>query len=117
METPQSSTTGRDARAQQVMDESRDKAHQGIDKATQAAGPAVDRLSSSAHGAVDRISSYASQARERFSGTASHYKDMQSQVVADTRQRIREQPMAALAIAAAAGFLLRSLLRGRRHHD
>lgn len=117
MDTPQSGSTGREVKAQQGMEATRDKAHESIDKATHAAEPVMDRLSSTAHSAVDRLSGFASQASSRFSGRASQFKDVQSQVVADTRQRIREQPMAALAIAAAAGFLLRQLFqRGRRRH-
>ncbi len=116
MDTPQSSNTGREMRTQQGVEDTRNKAHEGIDKAAQAAAPVMDRLSSTAHSAVDRLSGFASDASSRLSGKASQFKDVQSQVVADTRQRIREQPMAALAVAAAAGFLLRQLfLRGRRH--
>ena len=115
MDTPQSSNTGREGKAQQAVESTRDKTHEAIDKTAQAAAPVMERLSSTAHSAVDRLSGFASQASSRFSGGASQFKDVQSQVVADTRQRIREQPMAALAIAAAAGFLLRQLLqRGRR---
>lgn len=117
MDTPQSTTSGRGINTPQSMQQTQDKAHEGIDKAAEAAKPAVDRLSSTAHTTVDKLSDYATQAKSMFSERASQFKDVQSQVVADTRQRIREKPMAALAIAAAAGFLIRQMLSGRSRRD
>ncbi|MDO8299584.1 hypothetical protein [Lacisediminimonas sp.] len=114
MDTPQSTNIGRDMKAQQAVEDVRSTAHEGIEQATQAAAPVMDRLSSTAHSAADRLSDFASQARSTLSDKASQLKDVQSQVVADTRQRIRDKPMAAMAIAVAAGFLVRQLFR-RRH--
>ena len=117
METPQSRTTGLEAKAQQAMQETREMAQEGMDKMEQAATSASSRLSSTAHGAVDKLSGFASQAKATLSDKAAQLKDVQSHVVADTRHRIREKPIAALAIAAAAGFLVRQLFRMGRRHD
>jgi ElaB/YqjD/DUF883 family membrane-anchored ribosome-binding protein len=38
---------------------------------------------------------------------------LQSQLISDARDRVREKPVQSLAIALAAGFLLRHLLRSR----
>jgi ElaB/YqjD/DUF883 family membrane-anchored ribosome-binding protein len=46
-----------------------------------------------------------------MSEKASQMKDLQDQVIADTRVRVREKPMTALAIAAGAGYILSRILR------
>jgi ElaB/YqjD/DUF883 family membrane-anchored ribosome-binding protein len=71
----------------------------------------VEKLSGTAHMAVDKMSTAASQAATRMSEKASQMKDLQDQVIADTRVRVREKPMTALAIAAGAGYILSRILR------
>jgi ElaB/YqjD/DUF883 family membrane-anchored ribosome-binding protein len=71
----------------------------------------VEKLSSTAHVAVDKMSTAASQAASVMTEKAGQMKDLQDQVIADTRVRVREKPMTALAIAAGAGFILSRLLR------
>lgn len=114
MDTPQSTNVGRDMKAQQATEDVRSTAHEAIEQATQATAPVLDRLSGTAHGAADRLSDFASQTRSSLSEKAAQFKDVQSKVVADTRQRIRDKPMAAMAIAVAAGYLVRRLFQ-RRH--
>ena len=83
----------------------------GINKLADAARPAVEKLSNSAHVAVDKMSTVASQAATRMSEKANQMKDLQDQVISDTRVRVREKPMTALAIAAGAGYILSRILR------
>ena len=71
----------------------------------------MEKLSSTAHVAVDKVSTVASQAATMVNEKASQMKDLQDQVIADTRVRVREKPMTALAIAAGAGYILSRLLR------
>lgn len=120
METMGSSGREMKDQAKQAVQTGSQSAHEGIDKVADAAKPRVDRLSETAHGVVDKVSDAASRMADKWSGQAGQWKDKQAQVLDDTRQRIREKPMAALAIAAAAGFVLRALMRGRsnrQHRD
>lgn len=93
------------------VDEVKTTAHDTIDKAAEAARPTVEKLSSTAHVAVDKMSTAASQAASMMTEKAGQMKDLQDQVIADTRVRVREKPMTALAIAAGAGFIISRLLR------
>jgi ElaB/YqjD/DUF883 family membrane-anchored ribosome-binding protein len=68
-------------------------------------------MSEKASQAATVVSEKASQAATMMSEKASQMKDLQDQVIADTRVRVREKPMTALAIAAGAGFILSRLLR------
>lgn len=88
-------------------------AHSTIDRLSENARPAVDKLSASAHQAVDRLSDMACQAAASFSGKVGNPKDMQEQLLADAREQVREKPVAALAIAVAAGFILSRLFSSR----
>ncbi|MDB5796689.1 MAG: hypothetical protein JWP36_591 [Paucimonas sp.] len=106
MDTPQSSTGSVKDRAQQALQDTRDKAEEGIDQATRAIKPAVERLTS-----------MASDASSAITDRATKLYDSRGELVANTRQQIREKPMAALAIAAAAGFLLRQIFKSRSRRD
>lgn len=115
METTGSSGREMKDQARQAVQSGAQQAHESIDKMSEAARPRVDRLSESAHGMVDKMSGMASRMADKWSDRSVQWKDKQAQMLDDTRQRIREKPMAALAIAAAAGFMLRQLLGGRSH--
>lgn len=82
----------------------------GIDRAASAARPAVDQLTQQAQSAVNMLSDMGTRASSMMSDKASQWRDMQDQLVSDTRVRVREKPMAALAIAAAAGYILAKLM-------
>jgi ElaB/YqjD/DUF883 family membrane-anchored ribosome-binding protein len=95
------------------VDQAQSTAHDTIDKVSQQVRPSVDRLSEKAHQTVDRLSGVASQAASSLSDKASQYRDLQGQWVGEARDQIRERPVAALAVALAAGFVLRHLLFSR----
>jgi ElaB/YqjD/DUF883 family membrane-anchored ribosome-binding protein len=88
-------------------------AHEKIDQASDALHPTVDRLVTGAHQAVDKLAGVASQATQQFGEKSEQMKDMQQKLAEDCRLYVREKPVTALAIAAAAGFLLSRLLRIR----
>lgn len=96
-----------------TVDQASANAHQAIDKASDVARPGVDRLASGAHQTVDKLSDAVSQAATMLSEKAGQLKEMQEQLLADARVRVREKPVTTIAIAVAAGFLLRHLLRSR----
>jgi ElaB/YqjD/DUF883 family membrane-anchored ribosome-binding protein len=106
-------TNGSNGTWDRTVDQASTTAHKTIDKLSDAARPAVDRLSSSAHQAIDRISGAATQAAMTLSEKIGPVKDLQEQLIEEARVRVREKPVAALAIAVAAGFLLCQLLRSR----
>jgi ElaB/YqjD/DUF883 family membrane-anchored ribosome-binding protein len=71
----------------------------------------VDRLSQSAHEAVDKAASVASSYAERFSTKGEELMQMQEDWVSTARDYVRENPLQALGIAVAAGYLLHMITR------
>lgn len=88
-------------------------AHDAIDKVSDAARPAVDRIASGAHQAVDKIAGVAAQAVEALGVKGEQLKDVQTRAMEQCRVYVRENPVASLGIAIAAGYLLSRLLRSR----
>jgi len=95
------------------IDHASGQVHDSIDRVTEAARPAVDRLASSAHQAVDSVAEAASHAAEALSEKGGNFREMQARFMEDCNNYVRENPMAALGIAAATGFLLSRLLSSR----
>jgi ElaB/YqjD/DUF883 family membrane-anchored ribosome-binding protein len=77
-----------------------DKAHETVDRVSSRVQPAVDALSEKASRAVEAVSQRADQLRS-----------MQETALESTRTYVRENPIAAIGIAAIAGLLL-----GRMRH-
>ena len=73
----------------------------------------VERASSSAHEAVDRVAQTASAYAERFGEQAEALLEMKDNWVEGAREYVREHPIAALGMAAAAGYILHMLTRSR----
>jgi len=67
---------------------------------SQRAHEAVDRVATTAHGMADRMSRHGEQLMAR-----------QDEMMQQVRSYVREKPIAALAIAAAVGFVLSRLSR------
>lgn len=96
-----------------TVDQAGSVAHDAIDRVSDAARPMVDRIASGAHQAVDKIASAAGQAAETLGVKGSQLKNAQAQALAQTRVYVRDNPLAALGIALAAGFILSKLLSSR----
>jgi ElaB/YqjD/DUF883 family membrane-anchored ribosome-binding protein len=73
----------------------------------------IDRLSQGAHHAVDRASSAASSMAERAAQKGEEIWEMKDNWVEGARDYVREHPIAALGIAAAAGYLFSVISRWR----
>ncbi|HYG56385.1 MAG TPA: hypothetical protein VD965_13905 [Burkholderiales bacterium] len=73
----------------------------------------IDRVSESAHQYVDQAANIASQAAERFGDKADEWMQMKDDWVDGAREYVREHPIAALGIAAAAGYILSMLMRSK----
>ena len=71
----------------------------------------VDRLAQSAHEAVDKTASVASSYAERFSTKGEQLMQMQEDWMTTARDYVRDNPLQALGIALAAGYLLHVITR------
>ena len=104
------STSGTVAR---TVDQATTGAHRVIDRTAEAARPAVDRVASTAHQAVDRVAGAATSAAETLDMKTELLLDAQARFSEDCRDYVRENPMMAVGIAVAAGFVLSRLLSSR----
>ncbi len=93
--------------------EARAGVHNAIDKVSDAARPMVDRIASGAHQTVDKIAGVATQAAETLGVKGEQLKNFQAQAMEQCRGYVRENPVASLGIAIAAGYLLSKLLSSR----
>ena len=73
----------------------------------------IERATGTAHETVNRVAETASEYAERFGEKAEEWLEMKDDWVEGTREYVREHPIAALGIAAAAGYLLSMLMRSR----
>lgn len=96
-----------------VVGEASDSAHRAIDKAADAALPAVETIAAGAHSTVDRLASSASHTAERIDFAGAQLRDTGLRLTQAMRTQYREQPLATIGIAVAAGFALSWLLRRR----
>ena len=65
----------------------------------------IDRLADSAHGAIDRATQTASQVAERFNEKSDELWAMKDDYIESARGYVKENPLMALGIALAAGYL------------
>ena len=87
--------------------------HEAIAKVSDAARPSVDRIASGAHQAVDKIADVATQAAETLGVKGGQMKQAQARLMEDCSAYVRDNPLASLGIAVAAGFLLSRLISWR----
>ena len=71
----------------------------------------VDRLAQSAHEAVDKTASVANSYADRFSTKGEQLMQMQEDWMTTARDYVRDNPLQALGIALAAGYLLHMITR------
>ena len=96
-----------------TVDRVRAGAHSVIDKVSDVAHPMVDRVASGAHQTVDKLAGAAGQAAETLGVKGEQLKDAQMRAMEQCRGYVRDNPIASLGIALAAGFLLSRLLSWR----
>jgi ElaB/YqjD/DUF883 family membrane-anchored ribosome-binding protein len=91
------------------------QAHEVVDsaatKAAENAGPTIDRLAQAAHQTVDKVAQAAAPAADWMSESADQLKAQQEQLIEGCREYVRERPLVAIGIAAAAGYLAGRLAR------
>jgi ElaB/YqjD/DUF883 family membrane-anchored ribosome-binding protein len=81
-------------------------AHSTVDKVASAATPAADRLAAGAHQMVDKVAEMAAAKGEQL-------RVQQEQLIESCRGYVRDNPITALGIAVAAGFVLSRILSNR----
>lgn len=89
-----------------------DKVHAGIDKAAQAAQPVVDNLASKAHAGVDKVSGLIGSAQEKFGDRSTQLSEKCSDLSAQGKEYVKNNPGSALLAAVGVGFILAKLLGG-----
>lgn len=106
-----------DAKAQdlhQSIDKAADAAKPYVDKAVNSVQPVVERLATSAHAGVDKLQGMLSGATSGLGERQAQLTDAYGKWKDASFDYVREKPATALAIAAAAGFVLAKLLGGSR---
>ena len=97
--------------AGRAVDDVAGSAHEKVDQVSGAVQPVVDRMASNAHVAIDTVADAAVAAVDTLSIKGEHLNNAQSKLMEAARQYAREQPIAALGIAVAAGWILSRLVR------
>ena len=92
------------------VDEMADRAHKTIDRAASSAQPAVDRLAAGAHDVVDRASTSATSAAEGIDSRLDDLHSTGDRLTDQCRGYIEDNPLKAVGIALAAGFILSRLI-------
>ena len=75
------------------------------------AAATVDKIATGAHQAVDRIASAAASAATQFGEKGDEMLETKDRLVESAREYVRNNPMAALGIALAAGFVISRIMR------
>jgi ElaB/YqjD/DUF883 family membrane-anchored ribosome-binding protein len=73
----------------------------------------VDRVASGAHEAVDKMAGAATDGAEALSNKGRQLKQVQDKWVHELRDYVNDNPVTALGIAVAGGYLLSRILSGR----
>lgn len=86
----------------------------GVDSTTDTLQSTTDQTPFTAGRTFDKFSEKATQAKDMLSEKFSQLKGQQGKWADDARGRVRENPMMAVGVAVAAGFVLRRLLSRSR---
>lgn len=101
------------AQDQNLVDRTASAAHGTVDKVAAAATPAIDRLAAGAHQVVDKVAGAAGSAAEMAATKGGQLRAQQEQLFESCRGYVRDNPLTALGIAVAAGFVLSRVLSNR----
>ena len=102
-------SNGGDGSFQGAIDRASGAAHETVNRMAESARPAVDRFAAGAHETVDKASNAAKNAAEGAEESTKKFAVARDRVI----DNVRSRPLAALGIAAAAGFLLSRLFTSR----
>lgn len=113
MDRPNSDLTNATGAVTRTVDNAASGAHRAIDKASDAARPAVDSLAAGAHNAVNSLGNAANSAAHAIDQKGTQLHDAQLRLTESTRHMVRDNPLATIGVAVAAGFLLSWMLKAR----
>ena len=88
-----------------------DSAHKAVDAAVGAAAPAIDRIASKAHSTVDKTASAAGVVAGKMDEAGQALDDVGAQFLHSSSSYIRANPLTAVGIATALGFLISRISR------
>jgi ElaB/YqjD/DUF883 family membrane-anchored ribosome-binding protein len=98
-------------KSQDPIERAMQPAHRAIDGAAELAQPAVDRLTSGAHTAVDKAAAAVGAAAKQLNITAAKLQTMQEKSLEGAREYVRKNPLTAVGLALAAGYLISRVTR------
>jgi ElaB/YqjD/DUF883 family membrane-anchored ribosome-binding protein len=84
-----------------------------MDSTAETLRPLLQQLMAGLHQAVDRLDDVAARAVDKVDQSGEYLKDAQERMAGGARGYVREQPLTAVGVAVASGFLLSWLLRRR----
>ncbi len=91
------------------------RAHNALDTAVDKAAPAVnrfvDKAVDKAHSTIDRVAQSAIPAAEAVQSAVSRTQDASARMMDACAVKVREQPLAAIGVAAAIGYIVGRLTR------
>lgn len=90
-----------------------DKPHQAVSNAEKTLQSATDRVAKTTHEAIDTLSEYGTRAEERLRETGRRATERTREYADEVGNYVSKRPIASIAMALGAGFLLGALLRGR----
>ena len=97
--------------ANRTVDDVTEVAHEKVDKLSDAVQPVVDRMASNAHAAIDSVAGAAVTAVDTLGIKGEQLTNVQAKFMESAKAYTREQPIAALGIALAAGWILSRVMR------
>lgn len=104
--------TKKETSASKKADDVAQSAHEAIEK-NKPADDFVRRAANAAHEGVDRAADYASHAADSLSNRGQQIKHKEEEWVSQVNQYVQKNPVTALGIAVAGGFLLSRILSNR----
>lgn len=90
-----------------------DKPHQAVSNAEKALQSTTERVAKTTHEAIDTLSDYGARAEERLRETGRRASERTREYADELETYVARRPIASLAMALGAGFLLGALMRGR----
>src|SRR5438876_100217 len=89
------------------------QAHQAVSNAEKNVQSTTDRVAKATHEAIDTLSDYGTRAEEQLRETGRRAGERTREYTDEVGSYVAKRPIASLAMALGAGFLLGALTRGR----
>jgi ElaB/YqjD/DUF883 family membrane-anchored ribosome-binding protein len=90
-----------------------DKPHQAVSNAEKTLQSTTERAAKATHEAIDSLSDYGTRAEARLRETGRRATERTREYAEDLGSYVARRPIASLAMALGAGFLLGAIIRGR----